>query len=103
MFFGIVESKACEWVGILLPVLDTTLGKIHMRPKRAKGRSLEEIIEEFPELKELGVLIDGTERPISRPKDEEEQKEHYSEKCEAAYQQAWDSHPPQDTTHFSCE
>jgi len=74
------ESKACKWVGILLPVLDTALDRSHVRPKRAKGRSLEEIIEEFPELKELGVLTDGTERPIRRPKDAQEQKEAYSGK-----------------------
>jgi hypothetical protein len=80
LFFGIAESKACKWVGILLPILDAALGQSHVRPKRAKGRSLEEIIEEFPELKEMGVLTDGTERPIRRPKDDEEQKEHYSGK-----------------------
>jgi DDE superfamily endonuclease/Helix-turn-helix of DDE superfamily endonuclease len=80
MFFGIAESKACTWVGTLLPVLDAAMGEIHVRPKRAKGRSLEEIIEEFPELKELGVLTDGTERPIRRPKDEAKQQEHYSGK-----------------------
>jgi DDE superfamily endonuclease len=80
MFFGIAESKACKWVGLLLPVLDAALGRSHLRPKRAKGRSLEEIIEEFPDLKELGVLTDGTERPIRRPKDDQEQKEAYSGK-----------------------
>lgn len=80
MFFGMAESKACKWVGILLPVLEAALGQSHMRPKRAKGRTLEEIIKEFPELQELGVLTDGTERPIRRPKDEEKQKEHYSGK-----------------------
>jgi hypothetical protein len=80
MFFGMAESKACKWVGILLPVLDAALGRSHLRPKRAQGRSLEEIIEEFPELKELGVLTDGTERPIRRPKDDQEQKEAYSGK-----------------------
>ncbi len=80
MIFGMAESKACKWVGILLPLLDAALGQSHMRPKRAKGHSLEEIIEEFPELKELGVLTDGTERPIRRPKDDIEQKEHYSGK-----------------------
>ena len=74
------ESKACKWVGILLPVLDAAMGEIHIRPKRATGQSLEEIIEEFPELKELGVLTDGTERPIRRPKDDVLQKEHYSGK-----------------------
>lgn len=80
MFFGMAESKACKWVGLLLPVLDAALGRSHLRPKRAKGRSLEEIIEEFPELKELGVLTDGTERPIRRPKESQKQKEAYSGK-----------------------
>ncbi len=80
MFFGMAESKACKWVGLLLPVLDAALGHSHLRPKRARGRSLEEIIQEFPELKEVGVLTDGTERPIRRPKDDQEQKEAYSGK-----------------------
>src|SRR5438876_373413 len=80
MFFGIAESKACKWVGMLLPVLDASLGATHVRPKRAKGRSLEEIIEAFPELQELGVLIDATERPIRRPKEPTKQQEDYSGK-----------------------
>jgi hypothetical protein len=81
MFFGIAESKTCQWVGILPPILDATLDRSHVRPKRAQeraqGRSLEEIIEEFPERKEIGVLTDGTERPIRRSKDENKQKEAY--------------------------
>jgi len=80
MFFGVVESKACSWVGLLLPVLDAALGQMHVRPKRAQGRSLEDLIEAFPELKELGVLTDGTERPIRRPKDATRQQEDYSGK-----------------------
>src|SRR5437764_2004305 len=80
MFFGMAESKACKWVGILLPILDAALGRSHVRPQRAQGRSLEEIIKEFPELLEFGVLTDGTERPIRRPKDTQEQKEAYSGK-----------------------
>jgi len=80
LLFGMAESKACTWVGVLLAVLDAAMGEIHVRPKRATGRSLEEIVEEFPELKALGVLTDGTERPIRRPKDEAEQQEHYSGK-----------------------
>src|SRR5712664_651790 len=78
MFFGMAESKACTWVKVLLPVLDAALEQNHVRPKRAKGRTLEEIIKEFPELKELGMLTDGTERPIRRPKEAQEQKEAYS-------------------------
>jgi hypothetical protein len=80
LFFGMAESKACKWVAILLPVLDAALGRSQVRPKRATGRSLEDIIKEFPELKELGVLTDGTERPIRRPKEAGEQKEAYSGK-----------------------
>ena len=103
MFFGMAESKACKWVGLLLPVLDATLGEIHMRPKRAKGRSLEEIIEEFPELKELGVLTDGTERPIRRPKDARAAEGALFGQEEASYQQACDHHPSQDPTHSGGE
>jgi hypothetical protein len=81
MFFGMAESRACEWVGVLVPVLDASLERSHVKPKRAKGRSLEEIIEEFPELEELGVLTDGVERPVQRPKkDKDKQKEQYSGK-----------------------
>jgi len=80
MLFELAESKACTWVKVLLPVLDAALGQAWLRPKRATGRSLEEIIKEFPELKELGILTDGTERPIRRPKDEEKQKTTYSGK-----------------------
>ena len=43
LLFGIAESKACTWVGVLLPVLDAAMEEIHVRPKRAKGRSLEQI------------------------------------------------------------
>jgi len=80
LFFGMNESAACDWAGKLLPVLDAALGSAHVRPKRAKGRSLEEIIEEFPELEELGVLTDGVEHPIRRPKDKDDQKDKYSGK-----------------------
>lgn len=80
MLFGISEGKACLWVKVLLPVLDAALEQQHVRPQRARGRSVEEIIKEFPELKELGILTDGTERPIRCPKSEREQKETYSGK-----------------------
>ena len=52
MFFGLAESKACKWVGLLLPVLDASLESVHVKPKRARGRSLEEVLQEFPELRE---------------------------------------------------
>jgi hypothetical protein len=46
-------------------------------PER-KIRTLEELLEAFPDVGDL--LIDGTERPIQRPKDDEKQKENYSGK-----------------------
>lgn len=80
LFFGMNESAACTWTGKLLPILDEALGSAHVRPKRGKGRSLEEIIDEFPELVELGVIADGVERPVRRPKDKDKQKSQYSGK-----------------------
>jgi hypothetical protein len=80
ILFGMAESKACKWVGILLPVLDAALGSAHVRPMRARGRSREEVLRDFPELKEFGLLADGVERPVRRPKDKEAQTEQYSGK-----------------------
>ncbi|GAC1355972.1 MAG: hypothetical protein NVSMB38_36950 [Ktedonobacteraceae bacterium] len=95
LFFDIAESKACKWVGLLLPVLDASLGSAHVRPKRAKGRSLEDAISAFPELEELGVLIDATQRPIRRPKEPTRQQEEYSGKIEAPDPEAPHHHAPQ--------
>jgi uncharacterized protein YuzE len=80
MFFGLAESKACEWVKRLLPVLDEALDSAHVRPKKIRGKDLEEIIEEFPELKEIGILTDGVESPIQRPKDKKKEEKTFSGK-----------------------
>lgn len=80
LFFGFEDSRACEWIGRLLPLLDKTLGFSHVRPKRGHGRSLEEILIEFPELKDFGVTLDGVERTKRRPKNPEKQKSEYSGK-----------------------
>ena len=61
----------------LLPILETTLGYKQVLPER-KIRSMEEFLDRFPDVKE--VILDGTERPIQRPKDPDEQKAHYSGK-----------------------
>lgn len=80
MMFGMAESRSCTWVDTLLPVLEASLGSAHVLPKRTKGRTLEEVIAEFPELEELGVLTDGVERPIRRPKDKDQEKKTFSGK-----------------------
>jgi len=58
-------------------MLEKTLGRKMVLPKR-KISTLDELIEIFPEVRDL--IIDGTERPIQRPKDNEKQKENYSGK-----------------------
>lgn len=63
--FGKSSGRACEAAHRYLAVLQKTLGKKIQFPKR-KIRSMEELLEQFPEVKD--VFIDGTERPIQRPK-----------------------------------
>jgi len=45
-----------------------------------EGRSIEEILKEFPELKEFGITLDGVERAKRRPKNPEKLKSEYSGK-----------------------
>jgi hypothetical protein len=71
------RSCAHDWVHRLLPILETALGKKQALPER-KIDSIEEFRAKFGEVQE--VIIDGTERPVQRPKDAERQKEHYSGK-----------------------
>ncbi len=81
IMFGIEEGNTCIWVHRLLPLLDEALGFAHKKPARKhRGRNLEELLRDFPELKELGILGDGVERPTRRPKDNEKQKKQYSGK-----------------------
>lgn len=77
VLFNFDRSCAHDWVHRLLPILETTLGEKQVLPVR-KLSSMAEFIERFPEVKE--VIIDGTERPVPRPKDPERQTEHYSGK-----------------------
>ena len=80
LFFGFEDSRACEWIQRLLPVLDRACGFAHIKPMRGRGRSLEEILEEIPELAELGITLDGIERAKRRPKNPASQKSEYSGK-----------------------
>lgn len=80
MLFGIAESNSCIWGHRLLPILDEALDSSHVKPKRTRGRGLDELIRDFPELKELGFLTDGVERPRRRPKNKDKQTSTYSGK-----------------------
>ena len=79
VLFSFDRSCAWDWVHglLLLPVLEQALGYKQALPER-KLRSLEEFLERFPDVKE--VILDGTERPVQRPKDSEKQREHDSGK-----------------------
>lgn len=91
LMFNLSESNACCWVHEYLPLLDTALAYAHKRPihkgggsvggnQRSRGRNLEELIRDFPELVELGILGDGTERPTRKPKNQGARKSRYSGK-----------------------
>lgn len=75
--FDLERGRANRWMHRLQGVLETALGRAMVLPERKLG-SLEQFLERFPEVKE--VIVDGTERPVQRPKDAEQQKEHYSGK-----------------------
>jgi len=80
LMFNLSESNACFWVHEYLPLLDKALGYAHKKPIRQRGRNLEELIDLFPELIELGILGDGTERPTRKPKNKLNRKNWYSGK-----------------------
>lgn len=71
------RGRCCEEVHIYLKILEKTLKTKIKLPKR-KINSVEEFIKEFPEVKD--VFLDGTERPIQRPKDSKKNKKYYSGK-----------------------
>ena len=76
-FFGVDKSQTKRWVDDFRVALEKALGKAMVLPVR-KMRSVEEFLERFPAIREL--IIDGTERPVQRPKDKKKQKERYSGK-----------------------
>jgi len=75
--FDVHKSSCCRWVKWFLPALERTLGEEQVLPKR-KITDAKEFLSLFPEVR--AVFVDGTERPIQRPKDSQRQKENYSGK-----------------------
>ena len=75
-FFGISQAQACEWVHRLTPILNQALGFEHQLPAR-KAADISQVLRQCPGLE---FIIDGTERPIQRPKNKKRQKNYYSGK-----------------------
>jgi len=80
LFFDLDRANVKHQIDNLTPILESALGKTLSLPKR-KIRSLQEFFELIPEAKDL--FIDGTERPVQRPKDQKKQKQNYSGKKKA--------------------
>jgi len=72
-FFGLSQPQVCERVNQLLPLLKTLLA---VELPARHGRDLAQVLAQLPEVEE--VLIDGTERPISRPEHKGRRDRHYS-------------------------
>jgi hypothetical protein len=74
--FGMGQPQANEWIHRLTPILNAALGYEQQLPAR-QSRDIEQVLAACPGLE---FIIDGTERPIRRPKDPERQRENYSGK-----------------------
>lgn len=77
LLFDIDRAQAHYWMHRLQPILETALGEKRALPER-KLTSVEEFVARFPSVER--VIVDGTERPIQRPRDPEAQKLNYSGK-----------------------
>lgn len=75
-FFGLSQGQANYWIQTLTPLLNSALGYEKQLPARAPYKA-EQVLATCPDLR---FIIDGTERPIQRPKDRERQTQHYSGK-----------------------
>ncbi len=78
--FDMSRQKACKNIHKLLPILYKTLMSLGVMPDR-KFSSPEELKEAMEDVEK--ILVDATERPHQRPKDQEKQKEMYSGKKKA--------------------
>jgi len=77
--FGMSQAQANEWIHRLSGVLNQALGYEKQLPEREPA-NLEAVLDGCPSLE---FMIDGTERPINRPKDKKDRKTYYSGKKKA--------------------
>lgn len=76
-YVGFARSKACTWAHLLFGILEQTLGRKLVLPKR-RISSPEEFERLYPEVKE--IFADGIERSIQRGKNRKKQQKNYSGK-----------------------
>ena len=75
--FNADRAQPCRWVKKLLPLLEQTLKRVCVLPKR-QIRSVTEFLRMFPDVKDL--FMDGTEHRVQRSKNAKNQKRQYSGK-----------------------
>lgn len=75
--FASSKSRTHDWAHSILPLLEKTLGRKIVLPKR-RINSPEEFLATFPGINE--ALIDGVERPTIRSAKDKTQRKHYSGK-----------------------
>jgi len=75
--FASSKSRAHIWAHKILPLLEKTLGRKVVLPKR-RISTPEEFLAAFPGVKE--AMIDGVERPTQRSRNNKTQRKHYSGK-----------------------
>src|SRR4051812_28617342 len=76
VLFGFSQGQACQWIHRLTPIVNRALGYELQLPARQPA-PLQEVLRACPGLE---FLIDGTERPIRRPRDSQRRREDYSGK-----------------------
>ena len=74
--FGISQGQANQWIHRLTPIVQDALGNEGALPAREPS-DIHDLLKSCPV---LAFLIDGTERPIRRPKDSEARRKDYSGK-----------------------
>lgn len=74
--FDLSQPQANDWIHRLTPILNEALGYEKQLPAR-RTKDIEAVLEACPGLE---FMIDGTERPVRRPKDEAQQRAKYSGK-----------------------
>jgi hypothetical protein len=73
--FGFEQPQANKWIMRLLPLLQRALERQLALPER-RTEELEKLLAECTA--EARLFLDGTDRPVRRPKDPDKQKDRYS-------------------------
>lgn len=75
--FGLSQGRANQWIQRLMPILQSALATLGVRPER---EAAEVAHSELAQAGGADLVIDGTERRRQRPQDETAQREVYSGK-----------------------